>query len=97
MPPSHRHGDARTCGATTVVTGQSTTYVDGKLWAVEGDPNTDGEGGLIPSGSSVSIQGKKVIVNTPDDAQPDSLCPIANAQHCTPKTAAGSGTTNAYG
>jgi hypothetical protein len=97
MPPAHRQGDARTCGATTVVSGQSTTFVDGKLWAVEGDPNTHSAGGLIPSGSSVLIQGKKVIVNAPDDANPDALCPIANAQHCTPKTAAGSGTTNAYG
>jgi hypothetical protein len=97
MPPSHRNGDSRTCGASTVVSGQSTTYVDGKLWSVEGDPNSHGAGNLIATGSTVFIQGRKVIVHTPDNAQPDSLCPVANAQHCTPKTAGGSGKTYAYG
>ena len=97
MPPAHRQGDPRTCGATTVVVGQSTTFADGKLWAVKDDINTDGDGQLIPSGSSVFIQGKPVIVHSPDDAQPDDLCPVIDGDHCEPKTAAGSGTTFAYG
>jgi hypothetical protein len=91
---AHRHGDARVCGATTVVTGQSNTYVDGKLWAVEGDPNTDGGGGLIASQSATFIEGKRVIVHAPDSAAPDMLCPIAPV-HCLPATAQGSATTNA--
>jgi hypothetical protein len=90
MPPIHRDGDPRTCGAATVVTGQSTVYSEGKLWAVEGDPNNHGAGNLIASQSAVKIEGKSVIVHKPDSAQPDSLCPIANAQHCTPSTAGGS-------
>ena len=95
MPPAHRHGDARSCGATTVVVGQSSTYVDGKLWAVAGDINTDGNGQLIPSVSGVFIEGKLVIVHAPDDAEVDDLCIPVGGEHCTPKTAAGSGTTSA--
>lgn len=97
MPPAHRNGDPRTCGATTVVVGQGTTFVDGKLWAVKDDPNTDGDGQLIPSGTSVFIQGLLVIVHAPDEAQPDDLCPPLGGEHCDPKTAAGSGATFAYG
>jgi uncharacterized Zn-binding protein involved in type VI secretion len=93
MPPVHRHGDLRTCGATTVVTGQSTVHSEGKLWAVEGDLNTHGGGALIASQTAVKIEGKSVIVHQPDNAQPDDLCPIANAEHCAPKTAQGSDKT----
>jgi hypothetical protein len=64
---------------------------------VEGDVNTDGDGQLIPSGLSVFIQGKPVIVNTPDNAQPDDLCIPIGEPHCDPMTAAGSGATFAYG
>ena len=66
MAAAHRHGDFRACGATTVVSGQSTIFVNGELWAVDGDKNTHGEGGLQPSGSTVFIEGQLVIVNTPD-------------------------------
>jgi|SRR4029077_14065478 uncharacterized Zn-binding protein involved in type VI secretion len=97
MPAAHRDGDARTCGATTVVVGQSVTYVDGRLWSVAGDINTDGDGMLIPSFTGVFINGLPVIVNTPDDAKPDLKCPILNFDHCEPKTAGGSGSTFAYG
>jgi len=37
MPAAHRHDDLRVCGATTIVSGQGTVFVNGKLWAVEGD------------------------------------------------------------
>jgi hypothetical protein len=97
MPAAHSHGDARTCGATTVVIGNSTTYVDGKLWAVQGDINTDDNGQLIPSGSTVYVQGKLVIVHAPDDAEPDEQCLPLGGEHCEPKTAEGSGATFAYG
>jgi uncharacterized Zn-binding protein involved in type VI secretion len=97
MPAAHRQGDTRVCGAATIVVGQGTTYVDGRLWAVKDDINTDGDGQLIPTGSSVFIQGKLVIVNTPDHAQMDDLCIPIGAPHCDPMTAAGSGATFAYG
>lgn len=71
MPSAHRDGDLRACGATTIVSGQGNVYVNGKLWAVEGDKNTHLNGDLIASGSTVFINGKKVIVNTPDQAIAD--------------------------
>src|SRR5262245_40600039 len=96
MPPAHRKDDARTCGATTVVVGQSNTFVDGKLWAVDGDPNSHGAGDLIASHSGVFIDGIKVITHSPDPAAPDNLCIPLNFQHCTPSTAQGSPDTFAY-
>jgi len=90
MPKAHRNTDARNCGATTVVQGQSTVFVNNLLWAVEGDPNTHGAGGLIPTGLTVFIENIKVIVHTPDNADPD------NAAHINPATAAGSADTFAY-
>lgn len=95
MPAAHRNGDLRTCGASTVVSGQSSVYVNGSLWAVQGDPNSHGGGGLIPSGTTVYVEGKLVIVNAPDNANPDVLCPILPI-HCNPATAGGSPDTFAY-
>lgn len=97
MPAAHRNGDARSCGATTVVEGQDFCYVDGKLWAVENDPNSHGDGQLIPTYSGVYIDNKPVIVHTPDQAQPDDLCPPLGGNHCDPETAEGSPGTFAYG
>ena len=37
MPAIHRHGDARVCGATTIVSGQSTVRANGELVSVDGD------------------------------------------------------------
>jgi hypothetical protein len=93
MPGAHRHGDARACGATTVVVGQGSTYVNGRLWAVEGDINSHGNGELVASVATVLIEGKRVIVNAPDDAAPDDLCIPLNGAHCEPMTAEGSGDT----
>lgn len=97
MPPAHRDGDVRVCGASTTVVGQSTVFVEGQLWAVDGDPNSHGDGGLIPSGSTVFVEGKPVIVHAPDSASADALCPIAGPPHCAPATAEGSDTVSAYG
>lgn len=95
MKQAHRHGDLRICRATTVVTGQSTVTVDGKLWAVKGDQNTDIGGGLInTTGSSVTINGIPVIVHGPDNAVPDLLCP--GPFHCNPKTAGGAASVFCY-
>lgn len=70
----HTNGMLRDCGATTVVAGQSSVYVGGQLWAVDGDPNTHGGGNLIPSGSGVYIGGTPIIVHAADLATPDDLC-----------------------
>lgn len=96
MPGAHTHGMTRICGATTVVIGQSHVYVNGKLWAVEGDPNTHGNGALIASGSTVFINGKKVIVHAPDTASADNRCPPEGPPHCEPATAQGSGNVKCY-
>lgn len=94
---AHRHGDLRTCGATTVVTNQSTVFVNNKLWAVQGDKNTHGNGDLIAvTGTTVFVENKLVIVHGPDNALPDNLCPEEAGQHCTPFTAQGSGDTEIY-
>jgi len=93
MPSAHRNGDSRACGATTVVTGQSTVFVNGQLWAVLNDPNTHGNGGLInTTGSTVFIEGKPVIVNGPDLAKVDNAGHV-NSQD---ETAAGSSNVFAY-
>jgi len=89
MPGVHRHGDNRSCGATTTVTGQSTVFVEGKLFSVNGDPNTHGSGALIASGTTVSVNEKPVII-IGDNASTDSLA------HTNPSAATGSGTVSAY-
>ena len=81
MAYSHRQDDSRICGATTIVVGQDFVTVEGKLWAVENDPNTDGGGGLNHSQSYVTIDGRLVIL-AGDSASPDDLCPIP--PHCGP-------------
>lgn len=96
MPAVHTHGMLRECGATTVVAGQNFFFVGGKLWAVQGDPNTHGNGGLIPTFSGFNIGGKKVIVHAADDALPDNRCPDEGGEHCSPATAEGSDFFFAY-
>lgn len=71
--------------------GQSSVFVNGKLWSVEGDPETHGNGQLVASHSSVTINGKKVIVNTPDTAAAD------NAPHSPPLTNTAQGSPNVFG
>lgn len=93
MPKAHRHADLRACGATTVVAGQGSVTVNGRLWAVDNDPNTHGEGGLIPSGASVTIAGKRVIVHRPDQAKIDGLLHVGSQD----ETASASSSVSAYG
>ncbi len=81
MPKAHREGDVRVCGATTIAAGQSHVTIEGQLWAVDGDPNTDGGGGLITTHPWLTINGKGVIV-VGDHAASDSVCPIP--PHCDP-------------
>jgi len=70
---AHRHTDARFCLATTVVTHQSTVFVNNLLVAVEQDENTHGGGGLIStSPGTVFAENKKIIVVVNDTADPDN-------------------------
>lgn len=74
MPGAHRHNDIRFCGATTIVTGQSTVSVNGRLWAVEGDRDThcnQGDLFAVYGGGTVRINGKKVICAVGDAAASD--------------------------
>ena len=91
MPEIRRHGDSRACGATTVVTGQSTVYVGSQLVAVNGDANTDGNGDLVAASNEVYINSKKVVING-NSAGPDGLCIPIGAAHCAPNASSGSST-----
>lgn len=85
MPGVHRHGDGRSCSATTTVTGQSNVYINGRLASVLGDPNTHGGGALNASNTrNVYINSKKISLQG-SSAAPDSLCPIPGGPHCNPK------------
>lgn len=97
MPAAHRHGDSRACGATTIVVGQSFCKVNGKLWSVNGDPDSHGAGALHAGGASfVKINGIPVIV-VGDSAAPDNLCPPLGGAHCAPSATSGSPNTFAGG
>jgi hypothetical protein len=91
MPAVHRNGDSRACGATTVVSGQSTVYVNNELVAVENDPNSHGAGGLNASVNpgTVFIEGKEMVVNG-STAGADSLCVPLGGSHCAPSATSGS-------
>jgi uncharacterized Zn-binding protein involved in type VI secretion len=91
MAAIHRHGDSRACGATTIVTGQSTVRAGGQLIAVNGDGNTDGGGALTTSHPTIRINGKGIIV-VGDSAAADALCPIPGGAHCAPNASSGLGT-----
>ena len=68
MPATHRHGDARACGATTIVSGQSTVFMNGVLQSVNGDPNTHGAGNLIAGSKEVFAGGILCVNNSADSA-----------------------------
>lgn len=73
MPGIHRISDSRFCGAITVAEGNHTVFSNGKLIAVEGDPNSHGEGRLVSTtGTSVFVNKKLVIVALGDTAQIDN-------------------------
>jgi uncharacterized Zn-binding protein involved in type VI secretion len=88
MANSHRHGDSRSCGATTIVSGQDFVTINGNLWAVDADQNTDGQGGLITTHSWLTIAGKGIIV-VGDSANPDAKCPKPGGAHCSPSASSG--------
>lgn len=73
MPGAHRENDLRFCGATTIVNGQSSVWVNSKLWAVEDDPETHGNGQLVAvyGKKNVYINRKHVICAIGDEGLPD--------------------------
>lgn len=76
MPKAHRNGDSRTCGGTTIVTNQSTVYVNGELWSVVGDMNNHGQGALRAVLSQhIFIENKLAIVTPGDQAEVDNQHP----------------------
>jgi len=92
---AHRNGDSRACGASTIVVGQSTVYVNGALWAVDNDPNSHGAGNLDANDTeTVIINGKPVVTHTPDPGHvSDNLTHTPSAV----RTAQGSPDVFAYG
>ena len=87
----HRQDDSRSCGATTIVSGQSTVYAGGKLISVDGDLNSHGGGALAAATKDVFVNGK-MVVNVGDSASADDLCPTVGEEHCAPEAASGLGT-----
>jgi hypothetical protein len=97
MPKVHRNGDSRACGATTVVSGQSTVYVNNELVSVQNDPNSHGAGGLNASVNpgTIFIENKEMVVNG-STADADSLCVPLGGAHCAPSATSGSDDTFAF-
>lgn len=94
MALAHRNNDLRVCGAKTVVTGQSSVTIAGELWAVLDDENNHGAGDLVnTTGSSITINGKPIIVHGPDLAAVDDL---VFPPHDVPKTATACDSVNCY-
>lgn len=74
MPRAHRDTDKRMCQAETIVSGQSTVFVNMKLWAVEFDLDTHCNAGALRAvygPPSVLIENKYVICAVGDDAELD--------------------------
>lgn len=91
MSAVHRNGDSRKCGAVTVSSQSRNVFVNGKLWAIQGDQNSHGAGSLIEGTNNIYIGGIPVI-NLGDNASPDSLCgaPGQPPTHCSPSATSGS-------
>lgn len=90
MPAIHRDTDPRTCGASTIASGQSTVFANNLLVSVNGDPNSHGGGALNAACRNVYAGGILVVNHSADSAGPDSLCPDPGGAHCSPNTAGGS-------
>lgn len=103
MPPCHRVGDKRACGAVTVGTGLNTkVMIQNQLAAVQGDVNTHNMLGQLVSvasgmaGKQIMVQGIPMIVAMVDQAAPDVMGTIPHVQNFpTPMT--GSDKVQAYG
>lgn len=92
MPGAHRDADDRFCTALTIVTGQSTVFVNDLLWAVEGDQNSHGNGQLIAfyGAKNIFVENKLIICAVGDKATPDDF------GHPAPPTDPKSSSTNTF-
>ena len=88
--PIHRHGDSRVCGASTVVSGNTSVFANNVLVSVNGDPNSHGAGALSAGSNFVYCHTIAVVNHTPDTAAADALCVPVGPPHCGPSTAEGS-------
>lgn len=66
----HRNNDLRECGATTIVTGQSTVFAGGELVAVVGDQCSHDDGAFLDNVRTIFINSLRVI-GVGDDAEDD--------------------------
>lgn len=75
MPGAYLDTFLRFCGATNIVTGQSSFYINGLKASVEGDKNSHNNLGDLVSQSpgTIFIEGKKMIAAVIDGAQPDQI------------------------
>lgn len=89
MPAVHRNTDSRVCGAVTVTAQGRNVFVNGLLWSINGDPNSEG-GGSLSAGTNNVFIGGVAVCNNNDSAAPDSLCPIVGGPHCAPNASGGS-------
>lgn len=88
--PIHRNTDSRTCGAATVVAGQSTVFANSLLVSVDADPNNHGGGALTAKCNEVYVNSKKVVI-VGNSASADGKCPTDKGAHCAPASSSGSG------
>jgi hypothetical protein len=72
------------------VQGQNNVFANDLLVSVDQDPNTHGAGNLNAANNNVFINNKLVVNHTPEDAEPDNLCPPLGGSHCNPVTDGGS-------
>jgi len=87
--PVHRNTDDRKCGATTIVSGQSTVFVNNLLISVNGDENTHGGGAISAACNNVFVE-NKLVARVGNDASQDALCPVVGGDHCNPSVTSGS-------
>ncbi len=89
MAGVHRNGDSRACGASTIASNPN-VFVNNKLAAVDGNPNSHGGGSLNAANPNVFIGNKLVVING-NSAAPDALCPLPGGAHCAPSATSASG------
>lgn len=87
--PVHRDADSRSCGATTIVSGQKTVWANNLLVSVNGDENTHGSGRLVASCNNVYVENEMVVVEG-NDSNADNRCAPLGGDHCNPKATSGS-------
>jgi hypothetical protein len=73
MAQVHRDTDSRYCGARTEVGSQTTVFVNGLLVALEGDPESHGNGSLISASPGTVKVGAWPIIVIGDTAGGDDL------------------------